>query len=167
MRTHLTMLAVFLGAMLFIPTSPAEGRDLISLRRIRIVSSLAEGSTSDEEMLEATFSLDFIGWVVELGWVLRYYDADKHLLGEGTVAYIDPHRNPMSRIRGRNFKGGTVFSLLFPLREEAAYLVLALGDRNEQKVALYPYTALLEDFNIPVSELTAAFDRSRLIPLED
>ncbi len=167
MKTHLMISAVFLGAMLFIPTSPAEGRDVVSFRRIRIVSSPVEGSISEEEMLEATFFLDVVGWVADLGWVLRYYDAGKHLLGEGTVAYIDPDRNPMSRISGRTFKGGTVFSLLFPLREGAAYLVLALGDRYEQKIALYPYTALLEDFNIPAREITAAFDSSRLIPLED
>ena len=52
------------------------------------------------------------------------------------------------------FKGGTIFVALFPLDlPEAVYLVLAIGDGFNRNVQLIPYTALLQDFNIPVSEI--------------
>ncbi len=167
MKNSSMILAVFLGALGFIPSVPCQGRDLVSLRRVRSVPNPVPESLPAEEMLEVTFSLNSPGWVDGLGWVTRYYDEDRQLLGEETAAYIEPGKNLMTRIRGRNFKGGTVFSLLFPVREGAAYLVLALGDGFRREVILYPYTALLEEFNIPVGELDAALSRSRLNILEN
>ncbi|MDP8235487.1 MAG: hypothetical protein P9M08_03815 [Candidatus Erginobacter occultus] len=160
-------LAALLGTLFFILVSGAEGRDLVSIRRVRSVPNPAPEAVPGEEMLEVTFSLVSPRWVENFGWSLKYYDGEKELLDEETEAYIDPGRNRMARIRGRSFKGGTVFTLLFPLREAAGYLVLALGDGVQREVILYPYTALLEDFNIPAPELDAAITRLRLIVLED
>ncbi len=160
-------LAALLATVLFIPVTGAEGRDLVSIRRVRSVPNPAPEAVPGEEMLEVTFSLASPRWVENFGWSLRYYDEEKELLDEETEAYIDPGRNRMARVRGRSFKGGTVFTLLFPLREEAGYLVLALGDGVQREVILYPYTALLEDFSIPAPELDAAITRARLIVLKD
>jgi hypothetical protein len=167
MEIKSTALAACLGALLLVPLPRAEGRDLVSIRRVRTVPNPAPEIVSAEEMLEVTFSPDSPGWMGGVGWCLKYYGAEKRMLGEETEAYVDPARNPMSRIRGRSFKGGTVFTLLFPLPEEADYLVLALGNAVRREVILYPYTALLEDFNIPVGELNAAIARSRLTVLGD
>lgn len=156
-----------LGALLLVPALRAQVKDLVSVRRVRTVPNPIPQIEPGEEMLEVTFSLCSPGWVPSVGWSLRYYDDEKQPLGGETDAYIDPGRNPISRIRGRGFKGGTVFTLLFPLREEADYLVLALGDGVRREVVLYPYTALLEDFGIPVGELDAEIARSRLVVLED
>lgn len=156
-----------LGAVLFVPSLQAQGRDLVSIRRVRTVPNPAPETMAGEEVLEATFSLDTPGWAGGMGWCLRYYGPEKKLLGEATEAYIDPARNPMSRISGRRFKGQTVFTLLFPLREGAEYTVLVLGNVISSSVILYPYTALLEDFNVPVGELNAALARSRLTVLKD
>ena len=160
-------LAALLGTVFLVPVTGAKGRDLVSLRRVRTVPNPVPEAVPGEEMLEVTFSLASPRWVENFSWSLRYYDGEKELLDEETTAYIDAGRNPLARIRGRSFKGGTVFTLLFPLREEAPYLVLSLGDGVLREVILYPYTALLEDFNIPVGELDSAAARSRLVVLED
>ncbi len=156
-----------LGAVLFVPVPRAEGRDLVSIRRVRTIPNPAPDKVPGEEVLEVTFSLDTPGWAGGMGWCLKYYGPDKGLRGEETEAYIDPARNPMSRIRDRRFKGQTVFTLLFPLREGAEYTVLLLGNVISSSVILHPYTALLEDFNVPTGELNAALARSRLTVLEN
>ncbi len=156
-----------LGVILFTPASEAAAREPVSIRRIRTVPNPAPARLAGGEALEVTFSLRRRGWVRDLGWSLRYYDGEKNLLETVTDAYLDPGKNPVSRISGRSFKGNTIFILYFPLREEADYLVLTLGDAVRPEVVLYPYTALLEDFQIPIRELNRETARSRLLVLEE
>jgi len=167
MKNNSLVLLAGLAMLFIVPLFRAEGRDQVSIRRVRTVANPAPEVVPGEEVLEVTFSLDTPGWSGGLGWCLRYYGAEKELLGEEPAAYLDPARNPVSRIRGRRFKGHTVFTLLFPLDEEADYLVLALGDGLRNAVILYPYTALLEEFNIPAGDLNVALGRARLIVLEN
>lgn len=167
MKIKLLAVIAALGVFFLTPVPEAAAREPVSIRRVRPVPNPAPAELAGEEALEVTFSLRRRGWVRGIGWSLRYYDGEKNHLDTVTDAYIDPGKNPMSRIRGRSFKGDTVFILYFPLREEADYLVLALGDGVRPEVVLYPYTALLEDFRIPVRELNRETDRSRLLVLED
>ncbi len=156
-----------LGMFSLTPVPEAAAREPVSIRRIRPVPNPAPDRLAGEEALEVTFSLRHRGWVRGIGWSLRYYDGEKNLLDTVTDAYIDPGKNPMSRIIGHSFKGDTVFILYFPLREEADYMVLTLGDGVRPEVVLYPYTALLEDFRIPIRELNRETARARLLVLEE
>ncbi len=167
MKIKSTVLLACFGAVIFIPALRAGGRDPVTIRRVRYVANPAPGAVPGDQVLEVTFTLDTPTWAKGMGWCLRYYGDKKNLLGEAREAYIDPSRNPMSRIHQRSFKGQTVFTLLFPLREGAEHLVLALGNGLQTEVILYPYTSRLEEFNIPLEELNDAIARSRLIVLGD
>ena len=132
----------------------AMAGNTFDIQRIRPIPNPAPGLIKGEDVLEITFILHAEGWVPGVGWTLRYYDKARQWLSTGTTAYFPASQNNTYLIRDDYFKGETVFVALFPLDlPDAVFLVFALGDGFSRNVQLIPYTALLQDFNIPVSQI--------------
>ena len=144
-----------------------QGRDIFNILRMRTILNPETDLIEGEEVLEVTFTLRAEQWVPGVGWSLRYYDEEKQWLDTETTAYFIPSQNNSYLFKEDHFKGGNVFIALFPLRPDAAYLVFAIGDGIKRKVQLYPYTALLQDFNISSYELDDEIARSGYVVLED
>ncbi len=142
-------LAVVIGM-----TSSALAANVFDIQRIRVIPNPAPGLITGEEVLELTFILHAEGWVPGVGWSLRYYDKDKQWISTTKTAYFPSTQNNLYLLREDYFKGGVVFVALFPLRSpEAVYMVISIGDGFARNVQLFPYTALLQNFNIPVREI--------------
>ncbi len=155
---------LFLGfALIF--TLPVQGGDLFNILRVRIIPNPVIGLLPGDEVLEVTFSLLTERWV-PVGWSIRYYDDARRWLDTGTTAYFSLSQNNPHLISQGRFKGGNTYVALFPLREDAPYLVVALGNGLEHKVVLYPYTALLQDFSVPVRALESEIASSNYVFLE-
>ena len=153
MKKYLLCFAISLAVLMGI-NSAAPAGNVFDIQRIRPIPNPAPGLIPGEEVLEVTFIIHAEGWVPGAGWTLRYYDKAKQWFSTRTTAYFPSAQNNTYLIRDEFFKGETVFVSLFPLDlPEAVYLVLAIGDGFNRNVQLIPYTALLQDFNIPVSEI--------------
>ena len=153
MKKYLLCFAISLAVLMGI-NSAAPASNVFDIQRIRPIPNPAPGMIPGEEVLEVTFILHTEGWVPGVGWTLRYYDKNKELISTRTTASFHASQNNTYLFRDDFFKGGTIFVALFPLDlPEAVYLVLAIGDGFNRNVQLIPYTALLQDFNIPVSEI--------------
>ena len=153
MKKYLLCFAISLAVLMGI-NSAAPAGNVFDIQRIRPIPNPAPGLIPGEEVLEVTFILHTEGWVPGVGWTLRYYDKNKELISTRTTASFHASQNNTYLFRDDFFKGGTIFVALFPLDlPEAVYLVLAIGDGFNRNVQLIPYTALLQDFNILVSEI--------------
>ena len=167
MKKYIIIFAISLMAVIGVNFSVSAG-NLFDIQRIRILPNEAPGLIEGEEVLEVTFILHTEGWVPGVGWTLRYYDKNKELISTRTTACFPASQNNTYLFRDDFFKGGTVFVALFPLDlPDAVYMVLAIGDGFNRNVQLVPYTALLQDFNIPVLEIDKEILSSDYIILED
>jgi len=153
MKKYLLCFAISLALLMGINSSVTAG-NIFDIQRIRPIPNPAPGLINGEDVLEITFVLHAEGWVPGAGWTLRYYDKAKQWLSSRTTAYFPSTQNNTYLIRDDYFKGETVFVALFPLDlPDTVFLVFALGDGFSRNVQLIPYTALLQDFNIPVSQI--------------
>ncbi|MEA1927752.1 MAG: hypothetical protein U9N73_06060 [Candidatus Auribacterota bacterium] len=153
MRKFLLSLILF-QAVIISFVSVASAANTFDILRIRTIPNQEGGTFAGEEVLEITFVLRSNDWVPGVGWSLRYYDKERNCLATTTTAYFSESHNNTYLIKDDYFKGGTVFIALFPLGQpETEYLVFALGDGFARNVQLIPYTALLQDFRIPINEI--------------
>jgi hypothetical protein len=167
MKKYLVCFALSLAAVIGINSSALAGNPF-DIQRIRIIPNPAPGLITGEEVLELTFILHAEGWVPGVGWSLRYYDKGKEWLSTTRTAYFPATQNNLYLLREDYFKGGVVFVALFPLRQpEAAYMVISIGDGFNRNVQLFPYTALLQNFNIPVREIDREILSSDYVVFEE
>ncbi|MFH1039319.1 MAG: hypothetical protein V1789_11705 [PVC group bacterium] len=165
MKKKVTAGAVLFLGVVFILAVPARGRDLFNILRVRTIPNPVIGVFPGDEALEVTFTLRSERWI-PAGWSLRYYDDSRRWLGTQTTAYFSSSQNNPYLVSKGRLKGGNVYVALFPLRADAPYLVVALGDGLEQKAILFPYTDLLQDFSVPVKRLNDEISRSDYVFIE-
>jgi len=165
MKKKVTAGMVFFLGVVFILAVPARGSGIFNILRVRTIPNPMIGVFPGDEALEVTFTLRTERWV-PAGWSLRYYNDSRRWLGTQTTAYFSSAQNNPYLVSEGRFKGGNVYVALFPLRADAPYLVVALGDGLEQKVILFPYTELLQDFSVPVKRLNDEISRSDYVFLE-
>ena len=167
MRKYIIIFAVSLMVVIGLNFSVSAG-NLFDIQRIRILPNEAPGLIEGEEVLEVTFILHTEGWVPGVGWTLRCYDKNKELISTRTTASFPASQNNTNLFREDYFKGGNVFVALFSLDlPDAVYMVLAIGDGFNRNVQLVPYTALLQDFNIPVHEIDREILSSNYVILDE
>jgi|GEM_PF-1007181 len=167
MKKYIIIFAISIFAVIGVNFS-VSADNLFDIQRIRILPNEEPGLIEGEEVLEVTFILHSEGWVPGVGWTLRYYNKNKELIATRTTAYFPASQNNTNLFREAYFKGGNVFVALFPLDlPDAVYMVLAIGDGFNRNVQLVPYTALLQDFNIPVQDIDREILSSDYVILEE
>ncbi len=143
---------IFLSVALLAAPSLFAG-DIFQIRRIRLIDNPAPDRIEGDEVVAVTFRIIPSGWVNGVGWSLRYYGGEKERLGTVTEAYFRGEETSPFLFHGAHLKGTNTFTALFPFRPSAVYTVIALGNQAEQEVVLFPYSALLQDFNLERDEL--------------
>ncbi len=143
---------IFLSVVLLAAPSLFAG-DIFRIRRVRLIDNPTPDRIEGDEVVAVTFRVIPSGWVNGVGWSLRYYDGEKERLGTVTEAYFLGEETSPFFFHGAHLKGTNTFTALFPFRTSAVYTVIALGNQAEQEVVLFPYSALLQDFNLERDEL--------------
>lgn len=167
MKKYLVCFTLSLAMVIGISASVSAG-NVFDIQRIRIIPNPGPGLIKGEEVLEVTFILHVEGWVPGVGWSLRYYDKRKKRISTWRTAYFSAAQNNRYLLREDYFKGGIVWVALFPILDpEAAYMTIAIGDGFTRNVQLFPYTALLQNFNIPIKAIDREILSSDYIVFEE